>query len=91
MGMAHTFGGGSGQRRRTGSEPQRAKSLRCLEGQARCNGYQNENRPKRAFRSDFVKLGSEILYLFLEEKWSFVVFFFVAMLCPILAYLKNCT
>ena len=27
------------------------------------------------FPSDFVKLGSEILYLFLAEKWSFVILF----------------
>ena len=26
------------------------------------------------FPSDFVKLGSEILYLFLAEKWSFILF-----------------
>ena len=30
---------------------------------------------KRTFPSDFVKLGSEILYLFLAEKLSFVVCF----------------
>ena len=41
-----------------------------------------KNCPKRTFPSDFVKLGSEILYLFLAEKWSFVVLFvlFVATL-----------
>ena len=33
---------------------------------------------------DFVKLGSEILYLFFGRKMSFVLF--VAILCPILAH-----
>ena len=46
--------------------------------------FQKKNCPKRTFPSDFVKLGSEILYLFLAEKWSFVVL--LLQLCPILAY-----
>ena len=41
---------------------------------------------KRTFPSDFIKFGSEILYLFLAEKWSY---FFVAILPPIFAYLKK--
>ena len=34
--------------------------------------FSKKNCPKRTFRSDLVKLGSKILYLFLAEKWSFV-------------------
>ena len=41
------------------------------------------NLSKRTF--PLVKLGSDILYLFLAEK--IVVFLFVAILCPILAYI----
>ena len=37
--------------------------------------FQKKNCPKRTFPSNFVKLVSKILYLFLEEKWSFVVLF----------------
>ena len=37
--------------------------------------FSKKNCRKRIIRSDFVKLGSEILYLFLAEKWSFVVLF----------------
>ena len=47
-----------------------------------------EEHFKKVFPSDFVKLGYEILYLFLAEKWPFVVLF-VAMLCPILADFKK--
>ena len=36
--------------------------------------------PKRTFPSDFVKLVSKILYLFLAEKWSFVVCLFCFVL-----------
>ena len=32
--------------------------------------FSNKNCPKRIFPSDFVKFCSEILYLFLAEKWS---------------------
>ena len=39
-----------------------------------------KNCPKRTFLSDFVKLGSEILNLFLAEKWSFVVLFVLFVL-----------
>ena len=35
--------------------------------------FQKKNCPKRTFPSNFVKLVSKILYLFLAEKWSFVV------------------
>ena len=38
------------------------------------NHFQKEICPKRTFPSDFLKLGSEILYLFLAEKRSFVCF-----------------
>ena len=54
--------------------------------------FQKKICPKRTFPSNFVKLVSKILYLFLAEKWSFVVLFccFVLFcllqLCPILAY-----
>ena len=37
--------------------------------------FQKKNCPKRTFPSNFVKLVSKILYLFLAEKWSFVVLF----------------
>ena len=47
--------------------------------------FQNKDCPKRIFTSDFVKLGSNILYLFLAEKMV-VCCLFVATLCPILAY-----
>ena len=42
-----------------------------------------------AHREDFAKLGSEIFYLFLAEKESFVCLFclFVAILSPILVYI----
>ena len=36
-----------------------------------CGSFSQKSCPKRTFRSDFVKLGSEIL-IFLAEKWSFV-------------------
>ena len=55
--------------------------------------FQKKICPKRTFPSNFVKLVSKILYLFLAEKWSFVVvvvvcclLFVVAIFCPILAY-----
>ena len=55
--------------------------------------FQKKNCPKRTFPSNFVKLVSKILYLFLAEKWSFVVLLFcfvvlfcLLQLCPILAY-----
>ena len=55
--------------------------------------FQKKNCPKRTFPSNFVKLVSKILYLFLAEKWSFVVvvvvcclLFVVEIFCPILAY-----
>ena len=38
--------------------------------------FQKKNCPKRTFPSNFVKLVSKILYLFLAEKWSFVVLLF---------------
>jgi hypothetical protein len=52
--------------------------------------FQKKICPKWTFPSNFVKLGSKILYLFLAEKWSFVVVcLFVCLLlqffCPILA------
>ena len=51
--------------------------------------FQKENCPKRAFPSNFVKLVSKILYLFLAEKMVvccllFVCLFVVAIFCPIL-------
>ena len=57
----------------------------------RVDHFQKKNCPKRTFPSDFVKFGSEILYLFLEEKmvvclFCFVCLLAVAILCPILAY-----
>ena len=46
--------------------------------------------PKRTFPSDFIKLVSEILNLFLAEKRSFVVCLFCLLqLCPVLAYFLN--
>ena len=44
--------------------------------------FQKKICPKRTFPSNFVKLVSKILYLFLAEKWSFVVLFccFVVLL-----------
>ena len=42
---------------------------------------QEDHFPKVNFSADFAKLGSEIIYLFLAEKWSFVLFvLFVAIL-----------
>ena len=41
---------------------------------ARQEDHFQKKRPERTFRSEFVKLGSEILYLFLAEKCSFVCF-----------------
>ena len=38
--------------------------------------FQKKNCPKRTFPLNFVKLVSKILYLFLAEKWSFVVLLF---------------
>ena len=38
--------------------------------------FQKEICPKQTFPSNFVKLVSKILYLFLAEKWSFVVLLF---------------
>ena len=58
---------------------------------ARQEDHFQKNCPKRTFPSDFVKMGSEILYLSLAEKVSFVVLF-VEIICPILAYLFfNCS
>ena len=53
--------------------------------------FQNKICPKRTFPSNFVKLVSKILYLFLAEKMVVcclfvVVCLFVAIFCPILAY-----
>ena len=50
--------------------------------------FQQINCPKRTFPSDFVKLGPEILNLFLAEKMVVCVFYFVCFvaICPILAY-----
>ena len=42
---------------------------------------------KRTFRSDFVKLSSEILYFFLAEKFSFVVLFCCNALSDLLTFL----
>ena len=44
--------------------------------------FQKKICPKRTFPSNFVKLVSKILCLFLAEKWSFVVLFccFVVLL-----------
>ena len=61
---------------------------------ARQEDHFQKKLSERAFCLDFIKLGTEILYLFLAEKWSFVVCFllfvvcwlFVAILYPILAY-----
>ena len=49
-----------------------------------------KNCSKQTFPSDFVNnfLGSEILYLFLAEEWSFVCFV-ANLLCLILAYFFN--
>ena len=51
--------------------------------------FQKRICPKRTFPSDFVKLGSEILDLFLAEKMvvCFVLFVCLLQLCPILAYI----
>ena len=43
--------------------------------------FQKKNCPKRTFPSNFVKLVSKILYLFLAEKWSFVVLLFCFVVC----------
>ena len=40
-----------------------------------------KNCPKRTIPSDFVKVGSEILYLFLAEKMVFHFVFFVLFVC----------
>ena len=46
--------------------------------------------PKRTLPSDFVKLGSEILYLFLAEKMVVrFVLFCLLQICLILAYFFN--
>ena len=49
--------------------------------------FQKKICPKRTFPSNFVKLVSKILYLFLAEKMVVCCcLLFVAILCPILAY-----
>ena len=50
--------------------------------------FQKKICPKRTFPSNFVKLVSKILYLFLAEKMVVCCLFvcFVAIFCPILAY-----
>ena len=45
--------------------------------------FQKKKCPKRTFPSDFVKLGSEILYLFLAEKWSLIVCLFVGFVATL--------
>ena len=52
--------------------------------------FQKKICPKRTFPSNVVKLVSKILYLFLAEKWSFVVLLFVATLSDFgLLFLKT--
>ena len=50
--------------------------------------FQKKMCPKRTFPSNFVKLVSKILYLFLAEKMVVCccLLFVVAIFCPILAY-----
>ena len=48
--------------------------------------FQKKICPKRTFPSNFVKLVSKILYLFLAEKMVVCCCLFVAIFCPILAY-----
>ena len=49
--------------------------------------FQKKICPKRTFPSNFVKLVSKILYLFLAEKMVVCcLFVVVAIFCPILAY-----
>ena len=61
-----------------------ASFLACRE-----DHFQQKSCPKRTFPSDVVKLGSEIVYLFLAEKMVVCCcccLFCLLQLCPILAY-----
>ena len=51
--------------------------------------FQKKICPKRTFPSNFVKLVSKILYLFLAEKWSFVVLLFCFVVLLFVATLSD--
>ena len=69
-------------------DPKLAHILVCLvasDSARREDHFQKKNCPKRTFPSNFVKLVSKILYLFLAEKWSFVVLLFCFVCCNTLS------
>ena len=52
------------------------------------SAHREKNCPKRTFRSDFIKLGSSILYLFLAEK---MVVCFAQIFLIRTYFLENCS